>query len=110
MRPENMATCTVRDSWSASIDTYMYHEVERKKKTSDSVIRQKPLHQQKNKKATGQHKKATDHFDYTTIADRLRTASWSNDTHPTGVVKPVYGIQTFPVTAKVVYVIKRTYI
>ena len=27
-------------------------------------------------------------FDYTTIADRLRTVSWSNNSHPTGVVKP----------------------
>ena len=41
-------------------------------------------------------------FDYTTIADRLRTVSWGNDSHPTGVVKPVYGIPTFPLTAKVV--------
>ena len=24
-------------------------------------------------------------FDYTTIADRLRTVSWGNDSHPTGV-------------------------
>ena len=38
-------------------------------------------------------------FDYTTIADRLRTVSWGNDSHPTGVVKPVYGIPTFPLTA-----------
>ena len=29
---------------------------------------------------------ATKEFDYTTIADRLRTVSWSNDSHPTGVV------------------------
>ena len=26
--------------------------------------------------------------DYTMIADRLRTVSWSNNNHPTGVVKP----------------------
>ena len=39
-------------------------------------------------------------FDYTTIADRLRTVSWDNDSHPTGVVKPVYGIPTSPLTAK----------
>ena len=38
----------------------------------------------------GQHTNATKHFDYTTIADRLKTVSWSNS-HPTGVVKPVYG-------------------
>ena len=39
-------------------------------------------------------------FDYTTIADQLREVSWSNDSHLTVVVKPVYGIQTFPLTAK----------
>ena len=38
------------------------------------------------------HKNATKTFDCTTIADRLRTVSWSNDNHQTGVVKPVYGI------------------
>ena len=43
-----------------------------------------------------QHKNATKNFDYTTISDRLRTVSWSNDSYPTGVVKPVYGIPTFP--------------
>ena len=29
--------------------------------------------------------------DYTTIADRLRAVSWSNNSYPTGMVKPVYG-------------------
>ena len=43
-----------------------------------------------------QHKNATKNFDYTTISDRLRTVSWSNDSYPTGVVKLVYGIPTFP--------------
>ena len=32
---------------------------------------------------------------YTAIADRLMTVSWSNNSHPTAVVKPVYGAQTF---------------
>ena len=32
-------------------------------------------------------------FDYTTIMDRLRIVSWSNNSHPTVVVKPVYGTQ-----------------
>ena len=41
-------------------------------------------------------------FDYTTIADWLRKVSWSNDSHPTGVVKPVYRIPTFPLTAEAV--------
>ena len=30
-------------------------------------------------------------FDYTTIADRLRTVSWSNDNYPTSVIKLVNG-------------------
>ena len=29
---------------------------------------------------------ATKKFDYTAVADRLRTVSWSNYSHPTGVV------------------------
>ena len=42
-------------------------------------------------------------IDYITIADRLRTVSWSNNSHPTGVVKPVSVIRTLPLTAKVVW-------
>ena len=53
-------------------------------------------------KVTWQHINATKNFDYTTIADRLRTVSWGNDSHQTGVVKPVYVIPTFPLTAKAV--------
>ena len=59
----------------------------------------KSPHTRKNKKQwdnTKRHK----NFDHTTIADRLRMVSWSNDSHPTGVVKPGYGIQTFPLTGK----------
>ena len=36
-----------------------------------------------------QHKNATQKFDYTTIADRLKTVSCSSNSYPTGVVKPV---------------------
>ena len=53
-------------------------------------------------KATWQQKNSTKNFDYTTIADRLRTVSWSSDSHQTVVVKPAYGIPTFPLTAKAV--------
>ena len=53
-------------------------------------------------KGTWQHKNATKNFDYTTISDRLRTVSWSSDSHPTCVVKLVYGIKTFLLTAKAV--------
>ena len=53
-------------------------------------------------KATWKYKDDTKNFDYITIADRLRTVSLGSDSHPTGVVKPVYGIPTFPLTAKAV--------
>ena len=79
-----------------------YVDMKRKMKRSDSVLWQKPLHPQKIQKATWQHKNVTKILDYTTIADRLRTVSWSNRSHPTGVVKPVYERSTFPLTAKVV--------
>ena len=54
----------------------------------------------KIKKVTRQHKHATKNFDKTTITDRLRTVSWSNNIHSTGMVKPVKGIPTFTLTAK----------
>ena len=57
---------------------------------------------EKSKKQRDSTKNATKNFDYTTIADRLRTVSWGNDSHPASVVKPVYGIPTFPLTAKAV--------
>ena len=53
-------------------------------------------------KAKWQHKNAAKNFDYKTIADRLRTVSWSNYSQPTGVVKPVNGIQTFLLATTVV--------
>ena len=53
-------------------------------------------------KTTRQHKNATKNFDYTTIADRLRSVSWSNGSHPTGVAKPVYERSTFPLAATAV--------
>ena len=37
---------------------------------------------------------------FTEIADGLRTDIIRNESHPTSVVKPVYRIQTFPLTAK----------
>ena len=50
---------------------------------------------EKLKKQCENKKNTTNNFDYPTIADQLGTVSLSNDNHPTGVVKPVYGNQTF---------------
>ena len=60
-----------------------------------------PYTHQKIQKATWQHKNATKNFDYITIADRLRTVSWGNGNHQTGVVKPVNGIPTLQLTTTV---------
>ena len=51
-----------------------------------------PYIHRKIQKGKTQHKNATKNFDDTTSADRLRTVSSGNDSHPTGVVKPVNGI------------------
>ena len=58
-----------------------------------------PTSTEKSKKQRDNIKNATKYFDSTTIADRLRTVSWSNSSNPTGVVKPVYERSTFPLTA-----------
>ena len=50
----------------------------RKRRRSDPVLWQDPLYQQKISKTKGQYTNATKNFDYTTIAGRLRTVSWSN--------------------------------
>ena len=65
-----------------------------------SLMTKAPTPTEKSKK--WKDKSATKNFDYTTIADQLRTVSWSNDSHQSGVVKPVYGIPTFPLSAKAV--------
>ena len=50
----------------------------------------------------------TKKFDYTAVANRLRTVSWSNYGHPTGVVNLVYG-PNLP-TPRNSRVIKRTHV
>ena len=54
----------------------------RKRKRSKSVLWKKPLHQQKCQN----YNNATKMFDFTAVAERLRTVSRSNYGHPTGVV------------------------
>ena len=57
---------------------------------------------QKSQKQRDNIKNATKNFDYTMITEPLRTVSWSNSSHPTGVIKPVYERSTFPLTATAV--------
>ena len=47
-----------------------------------------------SKGAQWKHKQRHKKFDYTVIADRLRTVSWSNYSLLTGVVKPVWQFLT----------------
>ena len=61
-----------------------------------------PYTHRKIQKATWQHNKRHQNFDYTTIADRLRTVSWGKSSHSTGVVKPIYERSTFPLTVTAV--------
>ena len=62
-----------------------------------------PCTNRKFQKSTWQRKNTTKNFDYTTIADRLNMVNCSNDSYITGVVKPVYKVPTFLLTAKAVW-------
>ena len=72
---------------------------EKKEEIRLSPMKKAPTPTKKSKKQRDNIKNATKNFDYTTIADRLRTVSWSNSSHSTGVVIPVYERSTFPITA-----------
>ena len=63
----------------------------------------KPLNLQKTPQNNAtKHTNTTKHFNYTTTADVFWTVSWGNDSYPTGVLNPVYGIPTFPLTTEAV--------
>ena len=70
--------------------------IERKRKISDSVLWQKPLHRQKNPKKQRDNTKTPPK---PSITQRLRTdlgrSVGVTIAKPNGVVKPVYGIPTF---------------
>ena len=67
-----------------------------------SPMTKAPTPTEKSKKQRDNIKNANKNFDYTTIADRLRTVSWSNSSQSTGVVKPVYERSIFPLTTTAV--------
>ena len=80
-----------RDSWTNSFPR-------QKGRDLTQSYDKRPYTHRKIQKASWQYKNATKNFDYTTIADRLRTVSRSNISHPTGVVKRVSWAPTFPLT------------
>ena len=78
----------------------MDESINQSKENARDLIMTKPLHPQKNKKCNMTAQKCHQNAIYTTIPDRLSTVSLSSDSHPTGVVKPIYGTPAFPLTAK----------
>ena len=73
---------------------HMNHKKEKKEEIWLSPMTKAYTPTEKSKKQR-ENTKRTKNFDYTTIADRLRTVSWGDDSHPNVVDKPVYGIPTF---------------
>ena len=65
-----------------------------------SPMTKAPTPTEKSKKATRQHNNATINFDYTTIANRLRAVSWSNDIHHAGMVEKRLRDPNFPTNCK----------
>ena len=72
---------------------------EKQKEIWLSPMTKTPKSTEKSKKKRDSTKTQQQKFDYTTIADRLRTVTWSYNSQATGVVKPVYERWTFPLTA-----------
>ena len=71
----------------------------RKGKDLTQSYDESPSTHRKFQKATWQHKSVTETSIIQRLQAQLRTVSWSNDSQPTYVVKPVYGI---PLSAKAV--------
>ena len=59
---------------------------EKKRKRSSSVLWQKPLYQQKCQTGKVTTQKRYQNVQYTAIMDRLKTVSWSNYSHPAGLI------------------------
>ena len=64
----------------------MTEYTEQKEEIRLSPMTKAPTPTDKSKKQCDNTKNATKNFHYTTITDRLRTVSWSNNSHPNGVV------------------------
>ena len=65
----------------------------RKEKGSDAVVWQTPL---TTNSASQSYIPMLKPFQYITITGQLRMVSWSDSSHPTGVVKLIFKGQTFP--------------
>ena len=63
---------------------------EKKEEIWLSPMTKAPTPTEMSKRHSDNKNNATKKFDYTAVADRLRTVSWSNYSHPTGVVYRFY--------------------
>ena len=80
----------VKSLWRMTVDRQRVVTREERRDLTQSYEKKTPTFTDKSKQHHDNMKNATKNFDYTTIADRLRTVSWSNsNVNPTGVVKPV---------------------
>ena len=88
--------CTCATEWA----THGNFAMQREKGRNLTQSYDKSTYTKRNvKRAKRQLNNATKKFDYIAVADRLRTVSWSNYSHPTGVVNLVYGQSRLPTTS-----------
>ena len=80
---------------------YVQKQYEKMKEIWLSPMTKAPTPAEMSKEQIENINNATKKVDYTAVADRLRTVSWSSYGHPTGVVNLVYG-PTFPLPATAV--------
>ena len=74
-----------------NVERYSYLDVWEKGRDLTQSYDKSPYTTEMSKGHNDNTNNATKKFDYRAVADRLRTNSWSNYGHPTGVINPVYG-------------------
>ena len=78
--------------WAVSLSFYCpYQHYEKKEEIWLSPMTKAHTPTEMSKGQSDNINNATKKFDYTAVADRLRTVSWSNYSHPTGVVNRFTG-------------------
>ena len=78
-----------------------YDDIQREKERGvTQSYDEKPYSNRKLTQPINNTKNVTKTFDYTTIAGRLRTVSWSNNSHQTCVVKPGLKVTNLPIHHK----------
>ena len=92
--------CRAVLSWVYNVNVvtflFSFGRQEKKEEIWLSIMTKAPTPTEKIQKATWQDKNAIK----TTIADRLRTVSWINNSNLTGVVKQVYEHPAFPLSTR----------